>query len=265
MQKGIKSIALAAGLLASSFAASPALAGTFDAGIPAGWVCTGTCGTSGANGVVPLSPGGGSAYGWVTTTDSLEEVSLAGVGGLGEGTNGSTLRSVAFTATAGAELDFRFNYTTSDGEGYADYAWARLLDNNNNEVALLFTARTSQDGNAVPGFEMPAPVATLNPSTVAITAGATEWSPLGPNSNECFDVGCGTTGWVQSRYTIAAGGIYRLEFGVTNWDDNDYNSGLAFDAITIGGEPLPVPEPATYGMLLAGMTILGAVAKRRKR
>lgn len=264
MHTGIKSIALGTGLLASLCFSAHANAGTFDTGIPAGWTCTGTCGTSGADGVVPLSPTGGSHYGWVATTDSTAPVSLPGVGGQGEGTNGSTLRSVTFNATAGTSLDFRFNYTTSDGAGYADYAWARLLDGNNNEVALLFTARTSENGNAVPGFAMPAPIATLTPSTVTIHAGDTKWSPLGEDSDTCFDVGCGTTGWVKSEYTIANAGQYKLEFGVTNWNDTDYNSGLAFDAITLGGVPLPVPEPGTYVMLLAGMTVLGALAKRRK-
>jgi len=263
MQTGIKSIALGTGLLASILLASQAYGGTFDAGIPAGWTCTGTCGTSAANGVVPLSPGGGTRYGWVSTFGSDEEVSLAGVGGDGEAANGSRLRSIAFSANAGASLDFRFNYTTSDGEDYADYAWARLLDGSNNQVALLFTARTRETGNVVPGFAMPLPVATITPSTVVIDAGQTNWSPLGDTSDECYDDGCGTTGWVRSQYAIAANGIYRLEFGVTNWDDEDFNSGLAFDAITLGGEPLPIPEPSTYAMLLAGMTILGAAAKRR--
>jgi hypothetical protein len=261
----IKSIALGTGLLASTLFTTQAFAGTFDAGIPVSWTCTGNCGTAGADGVVPLAPNGGTRYGWVSTNLSTEQVSLPGVGGVGEGTTGSTLRSTAFTAEAGATLDFRFNYTTSDGAGYADYAWARLLDGSNNAVALLFTARTSDDGNAIPGVAMPAPVATLTPPSVAIIAGDTNWSALGPNADECYDVGCGTTGWVQSTFSIASAGIYRLEFGVTNWDDEDFQSGLAFDAIRLDGNPLPVPEPASYAMLLAGMTLLGAAAKRRQR
>lgn len=242
-------------LLASPFLATPVFAGTFDTGLPSGWTCNGQCGTSGADGVVPLAPGGGSAYGWVSTADSSSTVALPGVGGSGEGTNGSTLRSVAFNASAGSELDFRFNYITSDGAGYADYAWARLLDGNNQQVALLFTARTTPSGDAVPGFDMPVPVATLTPYPVKITELATAWSPLGDDSDSCYDVGCGNTGWVRSQYTIAGAGTYRLEFGVTNWNDSDFNSGLAFDAIQLGGQPLPVPEPATYGMLLAGLTL----------
>jgi hypothetical protein len=252
-------------LLASTFTTTTALAGTFDAGIPTGWTCTGTCGTAAADGVVPLAPGGGAKHGWVATTNSAEQVSLPGVGGDGVSFNGSALRSVAFNAAAGAQLDFRFNYTTTDGAGYADYAWARLLDNDSNAVALLVTARTGANGKAVPGFDMPAALGTLTPSSVALTAEATKWSPLGERSDKCYDTGCGTTGWVQSKYTIAAEGVYRLEFGVANWNDADFSSGLAFDAITLGGAPLPVPEPAAYGMLLVGMTFLGAAAKRRKR
>lgn len=49
---------------------------------------------------------------------------------------------------------------------------------------------------------------------------------------------------------------------MTNWDDQDFDSGLAFDAITVGGEPLPVPEPGQYAMLMAGLAIL--VAARGK-
>src|SRR3954470_23922028 len=54
----------------------------FNGGIPAGWTCTGVCGTSGANGDVPLAPGGGTQYGYVTTTGGVTGVALSGVGGL---------------------------------------------------------------------------------------------------------------------------------------------------------------------------------------
>jgi hypothetical protein len=244
-------------LAALAASSAPALAGTFDDGIPTFWSCNGHCGTSAANGVVPLSPGGGSAYGWISTYNSNSEVALPDIGGLGEATTGSSLRSVSFTAAAGAALDFRFNYVTTDGAGYADYAWARLLDTDERQVALLFTARTNQNGNAIPGFEMPAPAATLTPFPVAVAPGQTMWAPLGPDSDECYDVGCGATGWVRAQYAIASAGNYRLEFGVTNWDDQDFDSGLAFDAISVNGAPLPIPEPGQYAMLLAGLALMG--------
>ncbi|WP_374582817.1 NF038132 family protein [Pseudoduganella sp.] len=244
--------------------AAPAAAGTFDGGIPAYWECRGSCGTSGANGVVPLAPGGGSAYGWISTYGSTVSAALPGVGSGGEDVNGSTLHSVSFDAGAGSLLDFRFNYVSTDGAGFADYAWARLLDQDNAQVAMLFTARTNSAGNAVPGFELPAPQATLTPFPVPIVEGQTDWAPLGPDADECYDTGCGATGWVRARYTIASAGTYRLEFGVTNWEDADFDSGLAFDAITVGGAPLPIPEPGQYAMLLAGLAAL-TVLKRRAR
>lgn len=250
------------GALGALTLAAPALAGTFDGGIPEFWTCHGSCGTSGANGVVPLAPGGGSAYGWVSTYASTAQASLAGVGSDGIDVNGSSLHSLTFDAGAGAVLDFRFNYVTTDGAGYADYAWARLLDHANQPVAILFTARTNMAGNAVPGFELPAPAATLTPFPVAVTEGATMWAPLGPDSDECYDVGCGSTGWVRAQYTIAGAGPYRLEFGVTNWHDQDFDSGLAFDAITVGGAPLPIPEPGRYAMMLAGLAMLGTITVR---
>jgi hypothetical protein len=129
-------------------------------------------------------------------------------------------------------------------------------------VALLFTARTNENGDAVPGFDMPAPMATLTPFPVAVAAGQTMWAPLGPDSDECYDTGCGATGWVHARYQIANAGNYRLEFGVTNWDDEDFDSGLAFDAISVDGVPLPIPEPGQYAMLLAGLAMLGTLKRR---
>lgn len=245
------------GALATLALAGPAMAGTFDGGIPAYWTCSGSCGTSGANGVVPLAPGGGSAYGWISSYGSDVPATLPGIGSGGEDVFGSTLRSVSFNASAGALLDFRFNYVSTDGAGYADYAWARLLDHDNTQVAMLLTARTNSAGNAVPGFELPAPQASLTPFPVPIIEGDTNWAPLGPDADECYDTGCGATGWVRAQYAIASAGTYRLEFGVTNWEDTDFDSGLAFDAITVGGAPLPVPEPGQYLLLLAGLALLG--------
>lgn len=245
-------------------AAGAASAQTFNFGIPANWTCVGTCGASPADGVVTLAPGGGSQYGWVSTANGSEDVALPGVGGQGQGTNGSVLRSNAFTTDAGAALSFDFNYVTSDGAGYSDYAWARLVNADNSQAALLFTARTVVDGNVVPGFGMPAPEATLSLGSVNIVAGAPQWSPLQTSSGSCFDVGCGYTGWINSHYAIATAGTYRLEFGVTNWDDRAFESGLAFDGVTVGGVPLPVPEPGTYAMLLAGLGLLGFAARRKQ-
>ena len=225
--------AVFATLAASLF--SQVHAGTFGNGIPEDWVCEGSCGTGVVDGVVNLAPSGGDQYGWVATTGSpLRSLGLPGIGG----TNGSRLRSPVFSASSGESLEFQFNYVTSDGAGFADYAWARLLDSSMEPVALLFTARTRSSGNIVPGFGMPEIGAEIIPETVNIIRGGPRWSPLGGDSGRCYASGCGYTDWVNSRYVIPETGEYVLEFGVVNWSDTAYQSGLAFDGVMVGGKPI---------------------------
>jgi len=233
--------------------------------IPVGWTCSGSCGTLGANGVVTLSPIGNSTYEYVTTNGSSATAPLP-TGALGGETNGSTLATPVFSATAGTALNFYFNYVTSDGAGYADYAWAELFNSSNDPVALLFTARTEPSGSIVPGTGLPDPTATLNPSSVPIIPGAPTWSPLGDSSGTCWSTGCGYTGWVNSDYTIAAAGNYYLEVGVTNWDDEAYDTGLALDGVTVGGNPIgpsPTPEPST--LILLGSALVGGASAIKRR
>jgi PEP-CTERM motif len=240
--------------------AQAASAQSFSAGIPAGWTGVGTYGAMGANGVVSLAPSGGSQYGYVSTVGGSYGVSPFS---LGSNTTGSYLRSNVFSANAGDALNFNFNYVTSDGAGYADYGWARLLNADLSQAALLFTARTTTSGNTVPGFGLPATEATVTASP--ITAGGPSWSALGANSGSCYSGGCGFTGWVSSTYNVLNAGNYILEFGVINWNDTAYQTGLAFDGITIAGTPItPVPEPESLALLLAGLGIVGAVARRRQ-
>ncbi|WP_418647289.1 NF038132 family protein [Thauera butanivorans] len=258
-QAMLSSLAAATALCFS--AAASAAPSAFDGGLPGGWTGLGGYGTSGADGVVTASPEGG-AYGWVSTNGGVSGASLPGIGGA----NGSLLRSSAFSANAGDSLEFYFNYITSDGGAYTDYAWARLLFADLTEVAVLFTARTALDGNSVPGFGMPDIKADIDPQFVTTTPGAPAWLPLGSSSGTCFDDGCGYTGWVKSTYSIANAGDYILEFGVANWDDEFYQSGLAFDGITVGGQaidPNPVPEPASLALLGLGLAGLAWRGRRR--
>lgn len=258
----LKSLGLSAAIAASALAFSgTAAAGAFDSGIPGSWSCTGNCGTLGANGVVTTSPEGGN-YGWIASNTGITGLGLSSIGG----TDGSRLRTGVFSANAGDELSFYFNYITSDGAGYADYAWVRLLNSDLTEAALLFTARTTPGGDTVPGFGLPAlnPGVTLTPSTTPIIPGGPAWTPLGSYSGSCYSTGCGYTGWIQMHYDIADAGNYVLEFGVVDWSDQIYDSGLAFDGILVGGKPIdPIPEPASLALLGIGMAGLAAMRRRK--
>ena len=239
--------------------------------------CMGKCGVLGADGDV-VAPPVGSTYGYISTFGGVDGAGqLSSVGG----TDGSAFTTSMFTATAGQNLQYQFNFVTSDGQNgpgtfiYEDYASVQLVDAASGSlVAMLFNARTEPAGLIVPGTGLPPidPGVTLTPSTVPITLGSGAnggplWSPLGAYSGECWGPGCGYTGWVQSDYTVAASGNYKLVFGVSNWGDNIYDTGLAYAGLRIGDVPIDddVPEPAIWAMMLIGFGALGANLRKHRR
>ena len=241
-----------------------ASAALFDAGIPADWTCTGNCGTSGADGVVTQAPGNSGDYGWISTAGSNSTLpTLPGLEGNGTTTNGSILQSSVFSANAGDTLAFYFNYVTSDGGSFADYAWARLLDTAFNQVALLFIARTHPVDTQL---NIPTPEATLSVDKIQTIPGAPDWSPLGYSSQGCYmgdTNGCGYTGWILSTYEIANAGNYILEFGVANWNDTGMDSGLAISSVTLDNAPITVPEPTIPALLGLSLAALGFIQRRK--
>src|SRR5262249_40656077 len=232
--------------------------------------CFGDCGTLGADGVVTLSPFGSPQYSFISTNGGVTGAGqIAGVGG----TNGSEFTTDTFSANAGDALQGFFNYVTSDGSVFADYAWAELQTSTGAHVAWLFTARTTPTGNTSPGFGLPALDAALTPSTSDIIPGGPVWSPLGSSSGTCFagpGQGCGFTDWIQSNFTISSAGSFQLAFGVTNFLDTLFDSGLAFDGLTLTHQipGVPVPGPIVGaglpGLILACGVLL-ALARRRRQ
>jgi hypothetical protein len=239
--------------------------------------CVGSCGTDTANGDV-TNPPGFSSYFYVTTTGGPSGGgTLPFVFGLSNvtDTNGSTYTTSSFSATAGELINFEFNYVTSDGSGYPDYAWAGLMSTDGGSNYLIFSAQTQPTGNTVPGFTLPplAMGASLTPPTSPITAGSGEsggpvWNELGSWSGDCFAAGCGLTGWITSNFTGEAADNYVLEFGVSNSNDVYYDSGLAFAGVEVGGSPITppstTPEPSSFLMLGLGLVGLLAFSMRRR-
>jgi hypothetical protein len=229
-------------------------------------IIVGNSGVAGPNGVVTAPPADGPAYRYVST--------VGGVSGGGQitgagGTNGSSYTTDVFTANSGSILTFYFNYVTSDGAGFSDYAWSALLDSSGASVVdYIFSARTTPTGNTVPGFGLPGLNAVLSPSSTPIIPGGPAWAQLGSDSGRCFAAGCGYTGWIQATYTIADAGDYRIGFGVTNSIDTIFNSGMAFTSSIVDGEVIDatpaIPEPATWVTLITGFGLVGAAARRRR-
>ena len=243
------------------------------------WICTGQCGASVSQGDIVLSPFASPAYGFVTTSGSealgVSPLSL-GANSRGEETNGSRLVSAPFHAEAGDRLEVQFNYASTDGKGFDDYAWARIVSAAGGEtVAWLFTARSSNSstGNIVPGdvlrredFDPRAVI--VNYADYSFTSKTVDdpidWAPLGASNGTCWRdnaQGCGFTGWLMSRHDFAAAGEFRLELGVVNWGDGAYDSGLAFD---VRGLTAAVPEPGMPATLLAGLALVAGLSLRRR-
>ena len=174
-------------------------------------------------------------------------------------------------ADAGSKLEYYFNYVTSDGSGFSDYAYSTLDNLSGGSSINIFNARTTPTGNTVPGFGLPAidPGLTLTPGSTPIIDGGPVWDVLGTDSGACFNgtgQGCGYTGWIKAEYTFTQAGEYAFTFGVTNWNDTLFASGLAISGLKIDGDVIinPVPVPASAILLLGGLGLVGGLRRRKQ-
>ncbi len=252
------------------------------------WACTGACGSAAADGDITLAPTGNAQYAWLSTFGStaldVSPLLIEESGGGGSTffqTNGSSWLSPAFTLTAGQSVDAWFNYVSTDGKGFDDYAWARLVHAGSGDTAAwLFTARSTNGSrrNVVPGnalaratnntvdfdvAEVIVNYADFDFQTRNLTIGdPIDWSPLGDSNGTCWRddaEGCGFSDWLHAVVAPGAG-AYRLEVGVVNFGDQIYDSGIAFDFTGLQ----PVPEPAGWLSMLGGAAWLAARRRQRR-
>jgi hypothetical protein len=251
-----------------------------------GWTSVGSAGSMAPSGDIVASPLANTQYGYVTTAESTEfQVSPLTLksGGKGSGIehNGSKITSNIFSAIAGQTLSMSFNFASTDGKGYDDYAWARVINSSDDSlVAWLFAAQSTNSNTKgiVPGSVLDK--SAFDPDQVisnykdfSFTSKTAEdpidWSALKGSSGFCWKdnaEGCGFTGWLDSSITLANSGSYRVEIGVVNWGDGAYDSGLAFDfrGLTNSQNVTAVPESETYALMLVGLCLVGSVARRRR-
>ncbi len=248
-----------------------ALALAVVAGGPAQAVtCTGNCGYHDGtrDGDIPPAPTSDGSYDWVSTYHGVDGAGSLGSFYTARATNGSELLTNAFHATAGQEISFIYNFVSSDGTAYKDYAFVELINLDTGSATQIINMRYNGAGNTViQGLGLPPMMGTAGPP-LYMYPDAPDWSPLGGSSGSCWFTGCGYTGWNFTSYTIPTGksGDYALRFGVANWNDKAFDTGLAFSALSLDGVAVGLaPEPASWAMLMAGFFAAGSILRRQRQ
>jgi len=148
---------------------------------------------------------------------------------------------------------------------YTDSRSLRWWDTNYNDLYGVLWA----DGGDGPGSHGRIELKPLSGSAVTLThfdMGAWSNNTLGTKVN-VYEIGSSTP--LFTYVGKVGAGLEHASFNVSvsstkglwlDWQDSAYNVGMDNVTFTVGA----VPEPSTYVMLLAGLAVCGAIARKRR-
>jgi hypothetical protein len=175
---------------------------------------------------------------------------------------------------ANSNLTFDFGTLNATGPGTVTYTFlgSGAGDTNTFNLSDSLGANTVFDGKTSSLYSFSQQVTGAGPLDFSFQTIAGGNSPYVVSNGEnlttsaCCGAGEGVFGIVTTPTTLVSGAdkgasfqyllIYNDPVNAGDYDFNDMVVGVNFTS--------PVPEPETYAMLMAGLGILGAVARRRK-
>lgn len=223
----------------------------------------------------PWAPGSAAA----STAHSSSSASLGGSGQL-DGLTAATSAEAASPGTLYGCTYFSCSIPTSNGNGSVQAPWTNLAFVLSPNTIAIFSAQASVTAAANEGGVY----STLNWDNTVFTtyygnaANASAYlyvngpAPGGGNGSQSANDSRYTNAnsyWDGSAWVNAAGadaGAIGVSFANLTGADMQGNFYIAVNSWTYAyGNTVPVPEPGTWALLLAGLGVVGRMASRRRR
>lgn len=192
---------------------------------------------------------------------------ITGLVNTGTGASGTQDTNYALTANSS-------DTTITNGYGYvtsgSDFPFGYWMANSSVSKWITPTATQGQtfdaSANGTYTYELKFSLAGDNAATAAFAGQfAADNSAVVTLNGKTIGTSNGFTGWSSFASSGASfnSGLNTLDFTVTNWAQTSGNpTGLRVEFTS--SSVAAVPEPETYAMLLAGLGLVGFMARRRK-